>query len=89
MTQSEFNLFLNVAAAICAAFAIFNLTLLKRRGNSAFTLVVAFLVLAGTILLYGRQGMSNLVIAGGSAVFLLLGLDIFLRAPTEQTRRRR
>lgn len=89
MTQNEFNLFLNVAAALCAAFAVFNLTLLKRRGNSAFALSLAFLILGGTILLYARQGMSNLVIGGGTVVIALLGLDIFLRAPTEQTRRRR
>lgn len=89
MTQNEFTLFLNVAAAICAAFAIFNLTLLKRRGNAAFALSLAFLVTGGTILLYGRQGMSNLVIAGGSVVILLLGVDFFLRAPNQQTRRRR
>lgn len=89
MTQNEFNIFLNAAAAICAAMAVFNLALLKKRGNTAFILALAFLVLGGSILLYIRQGMSNLVIAGGSIVILLLGADFFLRAPTQQTRRKR
>lgn len=89
MTQNEFNLFLNVVAAVCAAFAVFNLALLKRRGNTAFALAIAFLVLGGTILLYARQGMSNFVIVGGSIVILLLGVDFFLRAPNQQTRKRR
>ena len=89
MTQNEFNIFLNVAAAICAALAVFNLALLRKRGNKAFVLAVAFLVLGATLLLYIRQGMSNLVIGGGSIVILLLGVDFFLRAPTEQTGRKR
>jgi Zn-dependent protease with chaperone function len=89
VTQNEFNIFLNVASAICAALAVFNLALLKKRGNKAFVLAVAFLVLGATLLLYIRQGMSNLVIGGGSIVILLLGVDFFLRAPTEQTRRKR
>ncbi|MGV3615867.1 MAG: hypothetical protein ACO1SV_11080 [Fimbriimonas sp.] len=89
MTQSEFNLFLNMVVAICAALALINLALIKRRGTSSIVLSLAFLVMGGTVLAYGQQGMSTLVTLGGVVVFLLLAADFVLRAPNQQKRRRR
>ena len=89
MTQREFELFLNVAAAICAVFSIFNLAMVKRRGTSSYLMSAAFIAMGATILVYGRQGASPLAITGGISVLLLLGVDFWLRAPNQQTRRRR
>jgi hypothetical protein len=89
MTAQELDLFLNVVAALCAAMVFVNLLLVKRRGVSAYFLAVAFLFMGATILLYARQGTSPLVIGGGSLVVLLLIVDFVLRAPNQQTRRRR
>lgn len=81
MTESEFHQFLFVAAVACAVMSLFNLTKLRKRGNTAFILSAAFLVLGGCLLLFRSQGLSLPVAIGGGVVGLLLVADLVLRAP--------
>ncbi len=80
MTRAEYELFLQVAAVICAGAAIFNLFLIRRRGASGGVMAIAFLVLGFTILAYQREGQSTAVTVGGSIVVLLLMADVVIRS---------
>lgn len=76
--------FLDAAILICVLMTFVNLARAKSRGNSAYYLGSAFLVLGGTIYAYLSQAPNAVIGLGGAIVFVLLVCDFVYRARRPQ-----
>lgn len=72
--------FMTGGAIICAIAAVANAFKYKKRGNSAFILSIAFLVLGGTMLLDKFQAPMAAIYAGIAVLLALLILDFIVRS---------
>ncbi|HVT13256.1 MAG TPA: hypothetical protein VHE55_13405 [Fimbriimonadaceae bacterium] len=71
--------------AICAFGALLNLLFLKRRGNSAFILSAAFLVMGAILWMIKTHASQTLVTLAGILLAGLLIADIAIRARKQET----
>jgi len=87
LTEGEYSLFLNLGAWVCALGAGFNLFKLKSRGNAAFILSTAFIVMGGLLLLIRVHADQKFISVGAVALASLLVADVIVRSRTRERQR--
>ena len=84
MTESQYALFLSIGAWLCAFAAVANLLNLKRRGNAAFILSAAFLIM-GAMLWMIKSGMNQtLTTVAGVALVAQHVADFAIKSRSQQ-----
>jgi hypothetical protein len=69
---------------ICALMTLINVARYKSRGNSAYYLGGAFLLLGATVYAYTENAPRWVLGVGGLVVFLLLAADMVYRVGRQQ-----
>ena len=80
MTAFPFELFLDVATALCAVMVFVNLVRIKSRKASAFILAAAFIDFGILLQLVKHGNPQWQIYALGFVLFLLLTADVAVRA---------
>ena len=86
MTPEVFDGFLLGAIGVCAAGALLNLAMVKKRGLNAILMAISFLLLGLAVTMY-RIGAPSFVVAGVGVLFFgTLIAEFLIRAKNQGSR---
>lgn len=80
--------YLSGGMIICAIMTIIWLFRFKKKGNRAFIMASAFVVLGGLFYLVKIAASNSLLIAGAMMLVILLGWDAMLRIKEQEANRK-